>query len=192
MTESNLSGIRECMKLLASCEGVKPRWIGERKDLTCKVIASLSIRNFENVGMDEIRQTYNATKDQLDIEVHGQRYFTLQVQYETNTTADADSSWRAAERFRSKLKNPSTKDVLAGFCISLLSVGTVATVEIGTGDRFFSRSTIEAKFLVKDVREDCPIPYIETVTVRTQNFKNPDGSDVANSIDEHEKEISLP
>lgn len=156
----------------AGCEAGAIRWVGERKKMLCPQIVNLSVRNFAGFGVDEVRLS-NASPvvagREVAVSVVGSRTFTLLVQIDTNTTADAGSSWSLAETIRNRLYLPSVLEKMPGLCIALLSIGTLTTTEIETDNRFSSRTTLEINFATTTETIDCPITYVETVELTVES-----------------------
>lgn len=171
-----IATLREDLIKVACAAGLpNVRWKGEPIKAKCYPVATVSIRNFEGHGEDAIVHKYNATTDKMETRVAGARTFTASFEIDTNNVAGAKASWALAEEFRSGLYKPSCQQKMVDFCIALLSVGTVATVEPEDRTRFYSRSVIEATFYIANIVEDCEQEFIETISVE-MDLEKSDGT----------------
>lgn len=165
------SNISELMRL-AGCDAGAIRWLGEPKKYKCNPIVNLSIRDFQGFGVDETRYadaSPSVAGKELTVTSIGSRTFALSIQVDSQTVSGEGSSWDVAESIRNRLYLPSVLEKMPGFCIALLSVGTLTTVEISEGHRYSSRTSFDVQFATTAITSDCPITFVETVDITVES-----------------------
>lgn len=104
--------IQPVLQLMAETEmGIPCLWEDQNQPRPAHPFATLAVTSVQKLGVDDVKRVYNATNDEMDVEVQGQRGFRLRVQVYTDSQQPTGSAVFYLDKMRGGVAKPSNKTI---------------------------------------------------------------------------------
>ncbi len=151
----------------ATATGLTVRWAGQNAPRPAYPFVVLNIIAEKQLGQDEERYEYNDEDDVLDVNIGGNRGFTVSVQANTlpppEGTYGADRAAISAARVSLKKQSVITAFRLAG--IAIVGAEAAQSISEEVEGRWISRTILDVKFATVENITDSEIDYIDSVQI---------------------------
>ncbi len=169
MSFSAWKDTQDSLGLLFERESCLPfMWENDKTFAACPPYGILNMFAFERVGIDEVCRTFDNTApagQEIKRSVRGIRQFTWSVQIESDSFAPCKSGWFLVEEFRNALRKPSVLEFMATHHVGLVESAPTRKIDYSSNGRFVSRAVMDVVLTTSVVTIDCPITFVEKVSV---------------------------
>lgn len=159
------------------------------KDSNCVVDGphgELDIIANAQLGMDHAQHEFDAggaAGEEMQVSQVGNRLLTLNVQVQTWDQSLACSARFYLERFRTRVRWPSSLAELRVFGLAVVRVGNLLLLDPPKDDHAYSRASLDVFFSGHVLEEDAPTTYIQSADIRSNQLTDVDGSPTETQID---------
>lgn len=169
--------------LIADLAGVPCDFRGQARRIHVDTpVAQLDIIAVTPLGVDEL--VYSTIDEGLEATAYGQREMTVQVSIESQLQTLASSTRAVFERLRLRLRLPTTLERLRGLGLAFVAAEDTVVLDGPVDGRRISLASMDLRFGFSLSETDEPIPFIETVRVKSESIRNTAGDPVGVQFDE--------